>query len=37
MQLAQKELAKRSEDANLEAMLAEKDEQIQGLMEEGQC
>lgn len=36
LQIAQKELSKRSEDANLEVMLAEKDEQIQGLLVEGE-
>ena len=36
LQSAERELAKRSEDADLGAVLAEKDEQIAGLMEEGE-
>ncbi|KAK7112682.1 TATA element modulatory factor-like isoform X3 [Littorina saxatilis] len=36
LQSAQSQLAKKAEDTNLEAMLIEKDEQITGLMEEGE-
>ncbi|XP_076437011.1 uncharacterized protein LOC143276311 isoform X2 [Babylonia areolata] len=36
LQVAQRELASRSADVNLEAVLAEKDEQIAGLLEEGE-